>query len=131
MKPTVVIPTPGSRIAAFLSIDTGKGEAEFLGFGTYVGDGIPPIAGGTLPEYLRGLLQTNPKFVLDNGDEVWGYECWWGSEEEMKKQMANWTITEVSIQEARERAKKYAEEDEEDDLDAWPKDHQKKGDFWS
>lgn len=30
------------------------------------------------------LVMRNPKIVLQNGHVVWGYECWWGPEQEMR-----------------------------------------------
>ena len=29
----------------------------------------------------------NPKIILDNGDIVWGWECWWCSVEKFEKSL--------------------------------------------
>lgn len=37
-------------------------------------------------EKIRELgLGKNPKIELDNGQIVWGYQCWWGPESELAK----------------------------------------------
>lgn len=88
---------PGERVYAVLSA-TPK-EVYLLGFGVYVGDEVPPAPMGmvrsvfgaaTWEEFDRvvtdALLMseaarpTNPKIVLDDGEVVWGAECWWGLE---------------------------------------------------
>ena len=33
----------------------------------------------------------NPKLVLDNGDIVWGCECWWGSEKAVEASIARYS----------------------------------------
>lgn len=61
-----------SRVIAILnSTDT---FVNLLGYGKYLGDVIHPVYG-----FLT------PKILLDNGDIVWGCECWWGNVEEMEK----------------------------------------------
>src|SRR5438270_186642 len=102
----------GDRIGAILA--TNDGVVKFLGFGTYLGEFIPDrpmgvtawmieaddwdegiekalrlYAGEFTREQLeRALKRPNPKLQLDNGDVVWGAECWWGSEEEVTQQLA-------------------------------------------
>jgi hypothetical protein len=44
-----------------------------LGYGNYIGHHKHPAL---------GIL--NPYIKLDDGTEVWGCECWWGPEEEIK-----------------------------------------------
>lgn len=43
-------------------------------YGVYLGH----QTGGPLGNY------PNPKIKLDNGSIVWGCQCWWGPEEEIK-----------------------------------------------
>jgi hypothetical protein len=89
----------GERVGCFLSIvgDT----ALFLGFGVYVGDEVPPNDGRkSLTEFLAGERRSNPKIVLDSGDIVWGCECWWGPEDEVKDQLTKLKVKNVSIVEA-------------------------------
>lgn len=76
-------PVAGIRVGAAAS--KGEGVIYLLGYGVYVGDEVPPDEGdGSLTGMLHDLGKTNPKIVLDNGDVVWGCECWWGSEIEMQ-----------------------------------------------
>jgi hypothetical protein len=60
----------GSQVTALIS--TNNKEVLVLGRGVYVGDFEPP-------EGIPGLK--SPKIVLDNGDVVWGCECWWAETE--------------------------------------------------
>lgn len=118
----------GDRIGAIL--DATSEQVNFLGWGKYVGNEIPehppPGTGCTTWEEVDQLMEeaglkpkleeegnwplrlANPKLELDNGDIVWGQECWWGSEEEVRRQFGNRKIVEVSISSAREKA--YAPE---------------------
>ena len=63
----------GDRVGCFLSVvgDTGL----FLGWGTYVGDEVPPNEGNnSLTAYLAGERRSNPKILLESGEVVWGCE---------------------------------------------------------
>jgi hypothetical protein len=98
----------GDRIGAILGTTDDK-VVRYLGVGTYQGEHIPPEDVGG---FNMGF--PNPKLVLDNGDVVWGCECWWGSESGIKSKLeqyraAGYTITTVAIAEAREEAKSSAE----------------------
>lgn len=89
----------GERVYAVLSAT--DSEVSFLGFGVYVGDEVPPAPMGfvravfgadTWEAFDRIVAEdvgcapspaarpTNPKIVLDDGEVVWGCECWWGPE---------------------------------------------------
>ncbi len=86
----------GDRIGAVLS--SKNDVVKFLGYGTYQGDHVPP------PEvkmWGEPLTHPNPKLVLDNGDEVYGCECWWGSEAAVVKHLVGKTVETVSIKTAR------------------------------
>lgn len=70
-----------------------------MGFGEYAGDEVPPE---DVNPILHAMQTANPKIILDNGKVVWGCECWWGSEEEIKALIA--TIPnhiDVDIEDAR------------------------------
>lgn len=71
----------GARIGAVMSMDDQR--VLLLGYGVYEGLGQPP------PGRIASDAP-NPKMTLDNGDIVWGFECWWGSEEQMKKQIEHY-----------------------------------------
>lgn len=81
--------TPGTRVGAILSAD--KETVRLLGYGTYIGNEIPPEG----PLHKIGI--PNPKIQLDNGDVVWGYQCWWGDEEEVKCSIGGRQVIEVKI----------------------------------
>jgi hypothetical protein len=66
----------GDRVGAIQKGD--EKEVHLFGYGVYEGDQICPDLG--FP---------NPKILLDSGLVVWGFECWWGSEEKIKKMIGN------------------------------------------
>lgn len=53
---------------------------------------------------LHERCALNPLIVLDNGDEVWGCECWWGPIDQWEKVSQGRTVIEVSIAEHRAAA---------------------------
>ena len=128
---------PGDRVGCFLSVAHGRGL--FLGFGTYVGEEVPPNEGlSSLTGYLSGLRQANPKLVLDNGDVVWGCECWWGPEEEIKAERAGLSeVRDITIADARagripDGFRDQAGPQHDDDADDFYGDKGSGGkDFWS
>jgi len=88
------------RVGAILGAN--DGICEFLGYGVYVGDEIPTEAVGFFAEVLKKGKITNPKIVLDSGKVVYGCECWWGDEEEVKKTLASMKeVKQVDIDEIR------------------------------
>lgn len=70
----------GTRVGVILGT---RGDViEFVGYGKYVGDEVPPpTAGG----FNSGA--PNPKLVLDDGQVCWGCETWWGPEETIKAKL--------------------------------------------
>lgn len=123
----------GDRVGCFLSVV--RDTALFLGWGTYVGEEVPPNEGtNSMTAYLTGLRRMNPKILLDSGEVVWGCECWWGPEEEVKAEREKMKkIIDVSIVEA--RAGKIPEGFEEhkgaDAGGEFYGSSQEEGDFWS
>ncbi len=95
-------PVPGDRVGAFVSVV--DGVALFLGYGTYVGNDIPPFSGLTSQAAaLEGLRASNPKIVLDDGEVVWGCQCWWGSEADVKAELLTMTkVVPVTIADIKE-----------------------------
>ena len=76
------------RVGALLGIDGKLKIIQFLGYGEYVGDRVPDVsAAGMLAELARFMLRENPKIKLDSGQIVWGCECWWSPEDEMKEKI--------------------------------------------
>ncbi len=74
----------GERVGAIRDMD-GKGNVNFFGYGVYEGDKPCP--------WLDNM--DNPVIKLDTGKTVWGCECWWGPEDEIKKKLEGLTITMV------------------------------------
>jgi len=73
----------GERIGAILGAGGEQKIVRFLGYGVYEGDEIPLTACGWMAKLLVESSVSNPKLRLDNGDVVWGCECWWGREHEV------------------------------------------------
>ena len=85
----------GDRVGAVQSVT--NGVARLYGYGKYVGDEVPGDEVGGLNVGLA-----NPKIELDNGKHVFGCECWWSPEEEMRKMLAQCDeVIEVDIDEVR------------------------------
>lgn len=103
----------GSSVGAILGGDGETKVLKFLGFGTYVGDSVPVEAVGFLAEGLIEHQCPNPKIQLDDGQVVYGCECWWGPAAYVRKQLdgyrkLGWTIVETSIAAVREEFRKAA-----------------------
>jgi len=102
----------GERVGAVSHADD---ETLYLfGYGVYEGDFTPPeyADGGPAGWLAMGMRKfgenwTNPRIRLDNGDVVWGCECWWADEEKVKRIIRGRNVVMVSIKEAREE---WAEE---------------------
>lgn len=75
----------GARIGAILSMN--KDQAEFLGYGIF--------EGYEACEELDGIA--SPKLSLDNGNVVWGYQCWWGSEAKIKSIIGGKNIVQATL----------------------------------
>ena len=60
----------GDRVGAVCSVQDGK--ISLFGEGTYLGDRIPSEGA------FRDMGRKNPCIQLDDGNYVWGYQCWWG-----------------------------------------------------
>ena len=89
-----------SRVGAFISARDDDKVIEFLGYGEYVGCEVPPEEVGG---YNMGL--PNPKIKLDNGETVWGCQCWWGPEVSIQRKLkeyeaAGYTIRTMTLAQA-------------------------------
>lgn len=84
---------PGDRVLALL--DASDGKVRSFGEGVYAGDFPPPeeVNPGGL------MISTNPRIDLDNGDSVWGFECWWGPVDKVRAKVPDswkWEIVRVA-----------------------------------
>jgi len=82
----------------FKKIDEGATEAEV---GAPTGD--PLILTDEQVQEAINHFRLNPCIKLDNGEIVWGRECWWGDIEATKLQFpeGDWNWVQVDIREAR------------------------------
>ena len=89
----------GERVGAiaYTEVQEGKKVIYMYGYGTYAGYHTPPES----VTFMGMPLTNNPKIELDNGKVVWGCECWWGSEEEVKKWCEGKEVIELDIEEER------------------------------
>jgi hypothetical protein len=95
----------GDRVGAVYTGD--KETLQIFGFGVYEGDFTPKEAAGWIAETAREIGTKNPRIKLDSGKVVYGCECWWGSEEAVKAQVAKYPkVIEVDIDEVRERCRR-------------------------
>ena len=85
----------GDRVGAIASIR--NGVAEIFGFGTYKGALVPnhKDGRGTSADLLKEADVENPTIELDNGELIYGCECWWASEEKIQEMIGK--CTEVKI----------------------------------
>lgn len=77
--------------------DVSDSQVEFFGFGNYVGDFVPTEAVGWLADIAKEVGRKNPKIELDNGEFVYGCECWWGGEDAVKKEIEKYKVEGLKI----------------------------------
>lgn len=85
----------GDRAGAVISIK--GGVAESLGFGVFSGQKIPDPKRPGQAGMLGRVGIPNPCITLDNGDVVYGCECWWGAEDAIKAKLNGLKVEEVRI----------------------------------
>ena len=79
----------GERVGAIRN--SNDGIVYMFGFGVYEGREIPP-------EEI-GLPIPNPKIKLDDGSVVWGCQCWWGPEQQIRQKIGDREIVFVPVNE--------------------------------
>jgi len=77
----------GDRVGAVQSAD--EKEVRLFGYGIYEGDMPHPV-----------MKMSNPKIRLDDGRVVWGCECWWGPEKQIKEFIGDKKVTIVKLEES-------------------------------
>lgn len=93
------IKTIGSRVGTILSGD--DKEVNLFGYGIYNGYQVPKEAVGFFSDELIEQGIENPEILLDNGKKVYGCECWWGSEEKIKKMIKDKKVNIIDVDEYR------------------------------
>lgn len=72
------------RVGAVYSIENGK--MKLFGYGIYEDDKVPDTYNVRFfGNSLKELGISNPCILLDSGERVYGCECWWGSEDQVKE----------------------------------------------
>lgn len=101
----------GERVGAVLCGD--EKTVNFIGWGKYAGESVPVEAVGGMADCLKESEITNPKIELDNGEVVYGCECWWGSEERVKEMIDGKEIidTPPSVFRAKYKSEQGSDED--------------------
>ena len=79
----------GTRVGAIQRAD--EETVHLYGYGTYEGIAKPP------KERRFFGIEKSPKIKLDNGQVLYGIECWWGTEEEIKAIIGGRKVVEVDI----------------------------------
>jgi hypothetical protein len=98
-------PKIGDRVGAISHTNLISKTAYIFGYGVYDGDFVPETAGGWMGLALRHESTSNPRVTLDNGKVVWGCECWWGPETEIRARLEGFTtVVEIDIDESRRKA---------------------------
>jgi len=101
----------GERVGVLRGMIKGTDKCGVFGFGVRIPNEIPKkgiyFVGVDL--HKRGVEV--PTMLLDNGEKVYGCECWWGRESYIKEVLENHNIVECSIEDYRkeniESMKKY------------------------
>lgn len=86
------------RVGVLFSVDYNAKIVQLIGYGELVGDEIPPK---NINPWISGGNRPNPKIILDDGDIVWGCECWWGAEDIIKEKIEYWDKEGYNIQNVR------------------------------
>lgn len=80
----------GDRVGAIRNAD--KETVYLYGYGEYIGDTAP----------TRGFLSNtglkNPTIKLDNGQIIYGCECWWSGENKIKELIGDRQVVLVEIE---------------------------------
>lgn len=80
----------GDRVGAICgTLPDDPTNVRVFGFGVYVGRDVPP-ADVIGPFGFGPLSHETPKIVLDDGQVVYGCECWWGDEKRVKDELEHW-----------------------------------------
>lgn len=82
------------RVGAIQS-ENDDGSVNFFGYGRYIGDQPAPDGITLMGVDISG--RKNPKILLDSGKFVWGFQCWWGPEDQVRSQIEGKIIHIVDV----------------------------------
>ncbi len=104
MAEGIIMTKNGARVGAIRNADTST--VYLFGYGIYDGDFEPPsLFGQPIDEWKAEAEKAmgravdaplNPRITLDDGGVVWGNQCWWGPEEQIKKKISKREVVIVS-----------------------------------
>jgi len=103
---------PGAKIGERVCVICGKAEdgvIDVFGYGVRIEDAIPEPGVLFMGIDMHELGCPSPTLRLDNGDTVYGCECWWGSEKRIQKSLEGQTTREITVASYREKARKQME----------------------
>lgn len=83
--------TVGDKVGALVSASSEEKKVNFLGWGEYLG--ALPIEEGLMFEGMP-----NPTIKLDDGNIVYGYECWWGDADKLKEKFKGYEFVPVKLE---------------------------------
>src|SRR5690349_638265 len=79
---------PGERVGALVGSDPNTKVVQVFGYGVYEGDFVPEHRGEkSLATWSHEAGIPNPRIRLDSGEVVYGAECWWGPEDDIRKRV--------------------------------------------
>lgn len=93
----------GDRIFALSHTDETK--AYVFGEGTYAGEAVPLEAIGVFANAMKDMGIKSPKIELNNGEVVYGCECWFGDVKLMLKKIGDKEHVQITAREMRESRK--------------------------
>lgn len=70
----------GTRVGAIYESNVVEKVIKIFGYGTYLGDSFP---------HEKAKL-ASPKILLDSGEVIYGYQCWWGEEHKVREQLQSY-----------------------------------------
>ena len=92
----------GKRVGAIKGFE--KDTLEVFGFGEYIGDEIPPSYSIGYSRIMSSGNQKDRKILLDDGNIIYGSECWIFDESIARKSMKSYEHIEyVDISECRSK----------------------------
>lgn len=88
-----------TKVKCYITFDLVNKKAWCLGEGTYMGCEEPPkeVQENYVGAYPKG--ETNPKIQLDTGETVWGCQCWWSLKETSERELEDYQIINVTMEE--------------------------------
>lgn len=82
----------GDRVGAVNCFD--KNTLSLFGFGVYVCEEVPPEDGIRYSKIMSSGNQKDHKILLDDGNIIYGSECWLFDETEVRKSMKRYETVE-------------------------------------